>query len=73
MIEKELKVPFSAPINELDTELQTYGCGANNSDIFINSSMQEVCAFVSNDCICRKHLRTRKKQYTKLKEGKVND
>lgn len=32
MTEKELKVPFSAPLNELDTEEQTYGCRANNSD-----------------------------------------
>ena len=30
MTEKELKVPFSAPLNELDTEVQTYGCRANN-------------------------------------------
>lgn len=34
MTEKELKVPFSAPLNELDTEEQTYGCRANNQ-IFV--------------------------------------
>ena len=56
MTEKELKVPFSAPINELDSELQTYGCRANNPDICINNSVQGVCAFTSDDCICRQSI-----------------
>ena len=67
--EKELKVPFSAPLNELDTEVQTYGCRANNSDICANNSVQGVCAFTSEDCICRKPSRAWKKQFNKLKEG----
>lgn len=41
MTEKELKVTFSAPLNELDTEKQTYGCRANNSDICANNSVKE--------------------------------
>ena len=73
MIEKELKVPFSAPLRELDTEVQTYGCRANNSGICGNNSIQGICAFVSDDCICRKPSRAWKKQYIKLKEGDVND
>lgn len=73
MTEKELKVPFSAPINELDTELQTYGCRANNSDICIKNSVQGVCAFTSDDCICRKPSRAWEKQYIKLKEGEANE
>lgn len=72
MTEKELKVPFSAPLNELDTEEQTYGCRANNSDICANNSVQGVCAFTSDDCDCRKPSRAWKKQYIKLKEGGLN-
>lgn len=34
---KDLKVPFNAPLNELDTEKQTYGCRANNPDICANN------------------------------------
>ena len=51
----------------------TYGCRANNSDICGNNSIQGICAFVSDDCICRKPSRAWKKQYIKLKEGDVND
>ncbi len=70
-MKKELKVSFSAPLNELDTEVQTYGCRANS--ICANNSIQGVCAFASDDCICRKPSRAWKKQYIKLKEGEVND
>lgn len=65
MTENDLKVPFSAPLNELDTEEQTYGCRANNS-------AQGVCAFTSDDCVCRKPSRAWKKQYIKLKAGELN-
>lgn len=37
MSTKELKVSFNAPLNELDTEVQTYGCRANNPDICANN------------------------------------
>ena len=73
MFEKELKVPFSAPLSELYTEVQTYGCRANNSDICGNNFIQGICAFASDDCICRKPSRAWKKQYIKLKECDVND
>lgn len=65
MTENDLKVPFSAPLNELDTEEQTYGCRANNS-------VQGVCAFTSDDCVCCKPSRAWKKQYIKLKAGELN-
>ena len=69
MTEKELKVPFSAPLNTLDTEVQTFGCRANNSDICANNSVLGVCAFTSEDCICRKPSRAWKKQFVKLSGG----
>lgn len=67
MNEKELKIPFNAPLNEVDTELQTYGCRQNNPNICGNNDLAGVCAFVSKDVICCKPSRGWKKQYQKLK------
>ena len=67
MNKKDLKISFNVPLNEKDTELQTYGCRANNPDICANNELEEVCAFASNDCICKKPSRAWKKQYAKLK------
>ena len=64
-----LHVGFHAPLNEQDTEKQTYGCRANNPDICANNGVINVCAFASDDCVCRKPSRAWKKQYLKLKEG----
>jgi hypothetical protein len=66
---KELKVPFNAPLNDKDSETQTYGCRQNNSDICANNSIPGVCAFTSDDCICRKPSRSWKKQYQKLSQS----
>ena len=70
MTEKELK--FSAPLNYIDTETQTYGCRANNADICANNLVYDVCAFASKDGVCHKTSRAWKKQYNKLKEGEAN-
>ena len=67
-MEKALRVPFNAPLNEGDSEIQTYGCRANNPDICANNEMNGICAFVRDDCICKKPSRAWKKQYNKLKE-----
>lgn len=67
---KALHIKFDAPLNELDTENQTYGCRANNPDICSNNSIPGVCAFSSNDFVCRKPSRAWKKQYNKLMESK---
>ena len=72
MSEKKLRVPFSAPLNDKDTETQTYGCRANNPDICANNSIQGMCAFSSHDGICRKPYRAWKKQFNLLKEGELN-
>ena len=73
MNEKDLKVPFNAPLNELDTEVQTFGCRANNPDICANNSIYNICAFASDDCICKKPSRAWKKQYHKLNGGQKNE
>ncbi len=67
---KALHIKFDAPLNELDTDKQTYGCRANNPDICSNNSMPGVCAFSSDDFVCRKPSRAWKKQYNNLMESK---
>lgn len=67
MKKSELRVPFGDPLNEKDTDSQTYGCRQNNPDICGNNGLPFVCAFVSEDGICKKPSRAWKKQYYKLK------
>lgn len=65
------KIPFNAPLNEMDTESQTYGCRQNNPNICGNNGIPGVCAFVCVDNICRKPSRSWKKKYKELKEAEV--
>ncbi|MDE7326064.1 MAG: hypothetical protein K2N63_07305 [Lachnospiraceae bacterium] len=67
MSETKLRVPFNAPLNELDTRSQTYSCRQSNPDICGSNGLAGVCAFASKDGICRKPSRAWKKQYQKLK------
>ena len=67
MKNNELRFAFSAPLNDKDTETQTYGCRANNPDICANCYTPNICAFVTEDKICKKPSRAWKKQYIKLK------
>ena len=66
---KELIFSYNAPLNEKDTEKQTYGCRQNNPEICGSNCMEGVCAFVTKDNICRKPSRSWKKQYYKLKDN----
>ena len=68
MENKQLKIPFEAPLNPLDSENQTYGCRANNPSICANNYMPNICAFCNDDSICKKPSRAWKKQYLKLLE-----
>lgn len=63
MSEKVLMVPFGAPLNNEDSETQTYGCRQNNADICAKNSIPGICAFISDDCICKNPSRSWKKQY----------
>ncbi len=67
MTRKDLRIPFSAPLNTGDSEATTYGCRANNPDICKNNGIEGVCAFVSNDNICKEPSRAWKKKYESLK------
>lgn len=66
-MKQNMKVPFNAPLSPLDTETQTYGCRQNNPDICSSNSIPGVCAFVSEDGICKKPSRAWKKKYNELK------
>ena len=68
-----IRIPFNAKLNELDTEEQTYGCRANNPDICANCYLPDICAFSRNDNICKKPSRAWKKQYQILNMEKDNE
>ena len=61
-------VDFSAPLKEGDTETQTYGCRHTNPDICKNNGLMNVCAFVSEDGICKKPSRAWAKKYRQLQK-----
>lgn len=68
MKNNKLKIPFRAPLNDKDSDSQTFGCRANNPDICKNNSIENICAFVCEDCICKAPSKAWKKQFAKLKE-----
>ena len=63
---KMMHVPFNAPICDGDTEETTKGCRANNPNICKNNGIAGVCAFVSEDRICKSPSKAWKKQFIKL-------
>lgn len=63
---KDIHFAFSAPLNKGDSENQTYGCRANNPDICANNSLEGICAFETDDHICRKPSKAWKRNYLQL-------
>ena len=68
MKNKDLRILFNAPLRECDTEQQTFGCRQNNPDICKYNGVEGVCAFVCEDCVCKKPSRAWKRQYELLKQ-----
>lgn len=66
------KIPFNDPLQEGDTEYTTMGCRANNPDICANNCLEGICAFTSEDGVCRRPSRAWKKQYIKLLRNEVS-
>ena len=64
---KELCIPIRAPLNEIDTEDQTWGCRQSNPDICGFCYLDGVCAFCNNDHICKHPSARWKKIYRELK------
>lgn len=67
---KEIQIDFSAPINKGDTELTTMGCRHTNPEICKNNGIPNICAFASEDHICKKPSCAWKKKYIQLVENK---
>lgn len=55
-----LYVDFSALLNELDSEIQTYGCRQNNPYICDSNGLEEICAFILSDDIWKKTFKSMK-------------
>jgi len=64
--DKGLHFPLNAPINAGDTEKQTYGCRHSNPDICGSCYINNICAFATDDHICRKPSAAWKKFFKKL-------
>ena len=62
-------------LNNRDTIYETYGCRHTNPDICANNSLPGICAFSSDDCICKRPPRSWKKTFEELsnKKGKNNN
>lgn len=54
MKSNELHIPYNAPLNDSDTEEQTYGCRQASPDICKYNGIEGICAFSSKDEICRR-------------------
>ena len=70
MVDKKIKFTKDDPLNPGDTEDQTYGCRCYNPDICSGYGSFRLCAFYSDDHICRKPPRGWKKLYQELKGKK---
>src|SRR5438034_10789705 len=67
MSTNDQKLRFHAPLESLDSEIQTVGCRHTNPNICANHSMPRVCAFVRHDKMCLRPPASWPKQYEKLK------
>lgn len=60
-------------LNPIDNEYQTYGCRHTNPDICSNNGLPNVCAFVSEDCICKRPPKSWKKLLETLKNERTEN
>lgn len=63
---KDLLISFDAPLNKLDSSEQTFGCRQFKPDICKNCFVENICAFVTKDNICKKPSLKWKKRYYEL-------
>lgn len=69
---KELCFILNDRLNELDNEKQTYGCRHTNPNICGSCYINNICAFSSEDKICKKPSVKWKKVYHTLKQKEGN-
>jgi hypothetical protein len=63
---KSLKFSADSPLNELDSDNQTFGCRHRDPEFCKYIDNKDVCAFVRSDCVCKKPSTSWKKNYKKL-------
>ena len=63
---KSLVIPSSDPLKPQDSPCQTFGCRRQNPEICSSNSMENICAFVTTDNICKKPPTSWAKQYENL-------
>lgn len=68
-IPKELHIPIRDSLHPEDTENQTFGCRQKNPDICGYCNIENVCAFSSDDKICKHPSAKWKKIFRELMEG----
>lgn len=56
-MDRKLKFDFNDRLNKEDKENQTLGCRQKNPDICSSNGIENICAFASQDCICKKPSR----------------
>jgi hypothetical protein len=69
MMEKDFErliVSQDKPLNLNDNLLQTYGCRHTNPNICKTNSLEDICAFVRFDSICKKPPLSWKKIFNRL-------
>lgn len=64
-------VKFDAPLSELDTETQTFGCRHTDPEICKKNGLADVCAFAREDGICKSPSKAWQRQYRRLKGGEI--
>lgn len=52
---------------EIDTLEKTYGCRHSNPEICSNNGIEEICAFCSEDKICKRPPKSWKRLFEELK------
>jgi len=65
-MDKSLVIDRSATLKSQDSPYQTYGCRHTNPNVCSNYCMENICAFVKADKICKKPPKGWGKQYEKL-------
>ena len=63
---KSLLIDRNAALKPQDSPCQTYGCRYHNPDNCANNAMENICAFVKADKICKQPPKSWAKQYEKL-------
>lgn len=56
-VEKNLKIPFNAPLQARDTVDNAFGCRIKNPNICENGYLKGMCAIILKDEICRRPFR----------------